>query len=157
MSAIERGTDTTNRDSEQSESARLHKLPGFTKMQKQLFVNLMSAHPGSFLFCVVCLKSAFIMIITCFRFLVDESSKNIRVPSNAGKLAYLASFDQVQNSSMASYAYDFGANNNEISLDRSTVKDISRLVIDRDVTSKSKTSQSSRRYVKPKRGSLTAR
>lgn len=128
-------TDISGQGGEdRSESARLHKLPGFTKMQKQLFINLMAAHP-------------------------DATNRNVRVPSRAGQLAYLASFDNQLPSSNTGYgSYEgssagpniTGYGYQDVSLDRNTVKDISRLVIDRDLATKSKTSHTHRRYVKQK-------
>lgn len=116
------GTEGVGRD-DRSESARLRKLPGFSRLQKQLWVNLMSAQP-------------------------DSTPRNIRIPSESTRLnTILHAPESQQRPHMGSVytMYDGGNASNagdgvvpgmmydpEFSLDRGTVKDISKMVVERD-------------------------
>ena len=117
------GTEGQGRD-DRSESARLRKLPGFSRLQKQLWVNMMSAQP-------------------------DSTVKNVRVPTEVGRAnTNLHPPDSQQRNSMNmgglySGSYDGGSNSDNVgipsyvndvdfSLDRGTIKDISKMVVERD-------------------------
>jgi hypothetical protein len=97
---------------ERSESSRLHKLPGFARLQRQLFINMMTAVP-------------------------DGSSRNVRVPSEDKRLMYNSDAQNIQGATdrptlgMES-TYSHLSNGTDSSLDRRTVKEISKLVLSRD-------------------------
>lgn len=99
-----------------SESSRLHKLPGYSRLHKQLFVNLMSAVP-------------------------DESPRNIRVAAkvntdlDAGDLVSVAAeadSEDLQHPSVNDRSKAKKVITNDEYVDRTTIKDISRLVVSRD-------------------------
>mmetsp|Transcript_14047 Transcript_14047/g.21000 ORF Transcript_14047/g.21000 Transcript_14047/m.21000 type:complete len:617 (-) Transcript_14047:179-2029(-) len=86
-----------------SETSRLHKLPGYNRLQKQLFMNLMTAVP-------------------------DCSEKNVRVP--AAQVKTESDFTR------QALSYDEGISNSSKKvtsssdyIDRSTVKNISKLIV----------------------------
>ena len=105
-----------------SEVGRLQKLPGFARLQKQLFYNLMSARP-------------------------DSSNNNIRVNAfqekkhNDQELGQYSLVQSLKKGTMSSMSIgdkdkdkdQKDANGNVIlSLDRETIKNISKLVVERD-------------------------
>ena len=103
-----------------SEVGRLQKLPGFARLQKQLFYNLMSARP-------------------------DSSNTNIRVNAfqekkhNDQELGQYSLMQSLKKGTMSSMSIgdkdkdQKDANGNAIlSLDRETIKNISKLVVERD-------------------------
>jgi hypothetical protein len=122
---------------DRSESARLRKLPGFSRLQRQLWVNLMSAQP-------------------------DASSRNVRIPTEqarqdtalhgpdgkpqGGLLGMLGQHGHGHGSMAghSSSSADSGGApvgvmyDKDFSLDRGTAKEISKMVVERD-KGKSKT------------------
>lgn len=110
------GVSDLGRD-ERSESSRLHKLPGFARLQRQLFINMMTAVP-------------------------DGSSRNVRVMSEDRRVVHSSEVrnaplpgDQPQRPGMAAVmesTYSYLSSGADTSLDRRTVKEISKLVLTRD-------------------------
>lgn len=114
-----------------SEFGRLQRLPGFSRMQRQLFYNMMTARP-------------------------DISDTNVRV-DNSGKMKKPKTTDGASNprnkrlhgdksdNSVGDDEVGFGKvvleDHEEPSLGRSTIKNISRLIIDRDGHKMPKTTQ----------------
>lgn len=112
---------TSQADATNSEYGRLQRMPGFTRMQRQLFFNLMTARP-------------------------DMTGQNVRIerilsqkapreanPTNASPRAKVTSF---RNRSMSTVedsedGVDISMEPAE-ALDRGTIKSISRLIVDRD-------------------------
>jgi hypothetical protein len=113
----------------QSEFGRLQRLPGFTRMQRQLFFNLMTAKP-------------------------DVSEQNVRIDqqrivnkpqqsklenNNIGQSprAKRGLQSQLSSGTLPSQSDEFNAvlkydDPEEVSLDRNTIKSISRLIYERD-------------------------
>jgi hypothetical protein len=105
------GVSDLGRD-DRSESSRLHKLPGFARLQRQLFINMMTAVP-------------------------DGSSRNVRVPSEDKRAVQSSEVRNMPGPSdrpplgMES-TYSYLGNVADSSLDRRTVKELSKLVLSRD-------------------------
>lgn len=108
-----------------SEIGRIRKLPGYARLQRQLFVNLMCAAP-------------------------DATAKNVRIDVVDGKQQFYQQHQQAKSNANLSNGGDaqsgngpttltanstisyISTGNNQQPLDRATVKNISRLIIDRD-------------------------
>jgi hypothetical protein len=138
MSQQQSASGTTSSSDANSEFSRLQRLPGFSRLQRQLFFNMMTARP-------------------------DMSEQNIRIDQNnpkflkkhgvhvdaddhhTGRNASKFQSNQQSHSTLLSHTYtaeelmknDFSDHNHlhyhpEESLNRETIKNISRLIVDRD-------------------------
>lgn len=108
-SSIQEFSAVNNTDNTASETSRLHKLPGYNRLQKQLYNNLMSAAP-------------------------DESTANVRVKP-AQKYLDDVTFvfpPRSENNEALLSAGSIRKVNSDGVVDRSTIKNISRLVVKRD-------------------------
>lgn len=105
----------------QSETSRLHKLPGYNRLQKQLFMNLMSATP-------------------------DSSDRNVRVKAmekGTDNDFYLHSTQEVGTESNSRRAErvqgHVSATGSSDYIDRNTVKNISKLIVGKTAAANAKT------------------
>lgn len=110
-SSIQEFGAANNNDNTASETSRLHKLPGYNRLQKQLFSNLMSAAP-------------------------DETSANVRVKAAhryVDDVTFVTPLPRTENNAdgMVSGGGTRKVNNEGV-VDRATIKNISQLVTKRD-------------------------
>lgn len=108
-----------------SEFGRLQRLPGFSRMQRQLFFNLMTAKPD--------ISEGNIRIEQAAKTKKPKSSDGISPRARRGIQGEksTSSFDEDENNSFNATAV-LDDHNEEPSLGRFTIKNISKLIIDRD-------------------------
>ncbi len=109
-----------------SEFGRLQRLPGFSRMQRQLFFNLMTAKPD--------VSEGNIRIEQAVKAKKPKSSDGISPRARRGIQGEKSSgsFDEVAESNNFTATAVLEDHNEEPSLGRSTIKNISKLIIDRD-------------------------
>lgn len=107
MSSSIQEFSTSNENNGASETSRLHKLPGYNRLQKQLFLNLMSAPP-------------------------DTSSANVRVKTQNRYVDDVVYFPGKDSNDVVVSSGGTRRVNNEGVLDRDVVKKLSSLVSKRE-------------------------